>query len=96
MINAALVKTTTRHFRVATDNIMNIGVVKDSLEHLKQSAREAKASAEIFKDDINSVSEKANVSPAVLRAFVNASISDKYHDKRKQADQLCLLFEEVE
>jgi|GEM_PF-6786473 len=57
--------------------------------------RSAKEAATVFADGIRAQAEKAGIQAPVLRKFVVARAGENFADKKRDAQQLSLLFEEL-
>jgi hypothetical protein len=57
--------------------------------------RAAHDASEIFNEGIKANADRAGVQAAVLRKFVTARAGDSFNDKKRDAMQLSLLFEEI-
>jgi len=64
----------------------------DELVHLKTAADEA---AESFADAIKKAAEDSGLLASVVRRFVVARAGEKFEEKKRECEQLSLLFEEV-
>jgi hypothetical protein len=57
--------------------------------------RHAHEASETFNDGIKAQAEKAGIQSPVLRAFIIARAGDKFEDRKRDAQQLNLLFENI-
>ena len=67
----------------------------DTIQNLILLHMSAKTAANDLTAAIEAVGEKAGIAPRVLRRYVNACAGNHLADRRKDAEQLSLLFEEV-
>jgi len=75
--------------------LVDIDAVDANLAHLLTLYQSAKLSADDLSAAIKTTAEKAGVHPAALRRYVSARASEKYQEKRAEAAQLQLMFEEI-
>lgn len=87
------ITTTDRRLAAAAKGIA-LPPVREALSNLEALCHHKIAAADAFSDACKAVSEKANLSPSVISAYVTAIVRDKLDDKREKAEQLALLFEE--
>ena len=66
---------------------------KAALHNLEVLARIAKDRSFDFSEAIKAISKKAKIEAPALRKVILARVSDKFQDRKKEADQACLLFD---
>lgn len=64
----------------------------DELVRLKQSAETA---AEEFAEGVKAAAEDSGMLASVVRRFVTARASEKFEERRRECEQLSILFEEI-
>lgn len=55
----------------------------------------ARTATEEFGEAIRATAEKAGIQSSVLRKYINALAAKKTGDQKRNAEQLCLLFENI-
>lgn len=67
----------------------------DTIQNLVLLHMSAKTAGNDLEAAIKAVAEKSGISAPVLRRYVNACAGDHYPDRKRDAEQLSLLFEEI-
>jgi predicted Zn-dependent protease len=66
-----------------------------AVEMLITDLKAAQEAATIFDEGIKANAERAGIQSSVLRRFITARAGEKFEDKKRDAMQLSLLFEEI-
>jgi hypothetical protein len=66
-----------------------------AIETMITDFRNAKEAATILDESVKAWAEKAGIQSSVLRKFIAARASENFNDKKRDALQLSLLFEEI-
>lgn len=66
-----------------------------AIETLIADLKHAQDAGTIFAEGIKAFSEKAGIQASVLRKFIVARAGEAFQDKKRDAQQLALLFEEI-
>ncbi len=75
---------------------MKLGEIRDSMPQLEAACNAKTEVAEAFADLCKLVALKAGVNPAVLATYITAMCNGTDKKKAAQAEQLALLFDELE
>jgi hypothetical protein len=76
--------------------VIKLGVLEPAIVNtLVADYKHAQAAGEAFADGIKAQAEKAGIQSAVLRKFIVARAGEHFDDRKRDAQQLALLFEEV-
>lgn len=78
-----------------TDDAVQLQPLRDSLKELTALHQRATNAREAYADLVDAVSDKTKLKPAVIRAFVNARLSETGQRKVATTKQLAMVFEEV-
>lgn len=77
------------------EKIIQLDAIKASLPELLELHTAVVDSNAAFSDAIKVTAEKGGVQASVLRKFVKATAGDQREEKKRENEQLCLLFDEV-
>lgn len=77
------------------DNAVQLQPLRESLKELAALHQRAQNAREAYGDLVDAVSDKTKLKPAVIRAFVNARLSETGQRRVITAQQLALVFEEI-
>jgi hypothetical protein len=77
------------------DAVIKLDPVREKVEYLEQLYGDSCAAAEEFAEAVKSVAEQSGLLAAVVRKFVVARASEKFDEKKRQCEQLSLLFDDV-
>lgn len=91
--NAAMVETPPA--AEDTDDAVQLQPLRDSLKELTALHQRAADARDGYGDLVDAVADKTRLKPAVIRAFVNARLSETGIRKVVATKQLALVFEEV-
>lgn len=70
-------------------------LVKEGIEDLIQLKVVADDASKEFADAIKATAEKSGVLASALRRFVIARAGEKFADRKRECEQLSLLFDEI-
>lgn len=76
--------------------VVEIGKLREKLPHLVQLKNTADGAASDLNDAIKATAEKCGLLASVVRKVVVASAGENFEEKKREAEQLSLAFEEVE
>ncbi len=77
------------------ENAIALQPLRDSIKELTALHERAKNAREAYADLVDAVSDKTKLKPAVIRAFINARLSETGQRSIEKAKQLALVFEKV-
>jgi len=77
------------------DAVIKLEPIRDRIEYLEQLYANARSAGDEFAEAVKAVAEEAGLLAAVVRKFVIARASEKFDEKKRQCEQLSLLFEDV-
>jgi hypothetical protein len=77
------------------EKIISLGPVKERIDALVKLYKEAASSAEALSEDIKAVAEKAGINASALRKFVTARAGEKFEERKRDCEQLEMLFSEI-
>lgn len=77
------------------ESTIEVGVVRERMDHLINCHMAMDLAQTEYSEAVKSVAERAVIQASVLRKFVAARAGEKFGDKRRECEQLSLLFEEV-
>ena len=77
------------------ENAITLQPLRDSIKELTALHERAKNAREAYADLVDAVSDKTKLKPAVIRAFINARLSETGQRSVEKAKQLAMVFEEV-
>jgi hypothetical protein len=83
-----------RKDRDKQEAVIEAAVVHEKILYLENLCRASISAADEFNDSIKAVAEKSGLMASVVRKYVVARVSDKVEDKRRESEQLSLLFTE--
>lgn len=75
--------------------VIKTKVVKDRIDDLLVLLSKAESAATKYGDAIKATAEASGINSGALRKFVSARAGEKFEDKKRDCEQLSLLFEEV-
>jgi len=79
----------------AVPGVVRLETVKVRIDHLVQLKRSATDAATEYAEAVAKTAEDSGCRPGVVKRFVSARLSEKFNDRKEEAQQLSLLFEEV-
>lgn len=74
---------------------IKLETIKIRIDHLLQLKRTADGAATDYAEAVKAVAESANCIPGVVKKFVSARFGEKFIEKKREAEQLSLLFDEI-
>ena len=77
------------------DNAIALQPLRDSIKELTALHQRAANAREAYADLVDAVADKTRLKPAVIRAYINARLSETGMRSVATAKQLALVFEEV-
>ena len=75
--------------------VIQVSELADAIDELEQLKLKHAAAAEAFNDAVKAVAERSGLMASVVRKVVDARTKDKVEDRRREAAQLNLAFEEI-
>ncbi len=78
-----------------TGDAVQLQPLRESLKELTALHQRATNAREAYGDLVDAVADKTRLKPAVIRAFVNARLSETGQRKVATTKQLAMVFEEV-
>lgn len=75
------------------EQIIEVGVVRDKLTELSRLYIAQVGATDAYSDAIKATAEQSGLLANVVSKYVKAMVSDKAEAKKREAEQLCLLFE---
>lgn len=75
--------------------VIELEVVRERIEDLIGLYHAAEAAGTDLSEAVKASAEEAGIQASVLRKFIAARAGEKFADKKRDAGQLSLLFEEV-
>jgi len=78
------------------EGVIHMEAVKESIEELEKLFTRAKSAKEALREAVTKVAEKSGLRPDVLSAYVKARCNDRLDEYQTKAEQLSLVFSEVE
>lgn len=88
------IHTTDRLLSAAAKGI-ELAKVREGMNNLETLCHAKIAAADAFKDACKAVGEKSRVDASVIATYVTAIVRDKLEENRAKAEQLELLFSEM-
>lgn len=70
-------------------------VIKDKMDELLTLQTKAENASARFSDAIKAVAESSGINAGALRKFVTARAGEKFEERKRDCEQLSLLFEEI-
>ena len=92
---AAISKARGRKGADKQEGALKMGPIKDSIDELVALKTKADAAADRLNDAIKVAAERSNIMASVIRRFVVARAGENFEEKKRDADQLSLVFSEV-
>jgi hypothetical protein len=77
------------------EKVIDLKVIKDALPELKSLKAAAKAASVDYSEAIKKKAEEAGLNSSAVRRFVDAAAGDSINERKRDAEQLSLLFDEV-
>lgn len=77
-----------RQDRSKQEKVIDMGKLNERIDHLVSLHKSSK-------DAVKAVAEKAGLLASVVRKFVVAKAGESFDEKKKEAEQLALVFEEA-
>lgn len=84
-----------RQDRSGQEKVIDKSHLTERLDHLVQLHTRSKESSKDLSDAIKAVAEKAGLLASVVRKIVVAKAGESFEEKKKEAKQLALMFDEV-
>jgi hypothetical protein len=78
-----------------TGDAVTLQPLRDSIKELTALHQRAANAREAYADLVDAVADKTRLKPAVVRAYINARLSETGMRSVAKAKQLALVFEEV-
>lgn len=75
--------------------VIKMGTLKESVEELIKLYRYSKVASDTFSEAVKNIAEKAGLQASVVRKFIAARAGEKFEDKKRDAEQLSLCFDEI-
>ncbi len=75
--------------------VIEIGVVRDNLTYLEGLYRATLSAGVEFNDGVKKIAEKSGLMASVVSKYVKARVKDKAEDRKREAEQLSLLFDDT-
>ena len=76
--------------------VIKIFELRDKLDYLVKLFGAAQVAKDIYGDAVKAIAEKAGLQASTVRKFIAAKAGDNLEDKRHDAQQLALVFDEIE
>lgn len=77
------------------EKVIDLKIVKDRLGELKRLKAAAKSASTAYSDGIKAAAKDAGLNSSAVRRFVDAAAGDSIDERKRDAEQLSLLFDEV-
>lgn len=77
------------------EKVILTSVVKEHIDKLLTLHSKAATASEDFSSAIKATAEKSGINAAALRKFVAARAGENFEDRKRDCEQLSLLFDEV-
>lgn len=84
-----------RQDRSGQEKVIDIDKLKVEMQTLKKLQTEARESAKAFSDKVKTVADKSGLLASVVRKIVTARNGENFEEKKKEAEQLDLVFDKV-
>ncbi len=84
-----------RQDRSGQEKVIDKAKLLERMDHLVDLHNRARASGKDLSDAIKAVAEKSGLLASVVRKLVVAKASETFDEKKKEAEQLALMFDEV-
>jgi len=88
-------KARGRQDRAGQEKVIRMQELTERLPHLVSLHNTAKDAAEDFSSAVKSIAEKSGLLSSVVRRIVTAKAGDNFDEKKKEAQQLSLAFDEL-
>ena len=75
--------------------VIEVAVVRERLPHLENLYRACLSAGTEFNDGVKAVAEKSGLLASVVSKYVKAKVKSKTEDRKREAEQLSLLFDET-
>lgn len=77
------------------EKVIDLKVIKDRLGELKSLKAAAKQASVAYSDGIKAAAKDSGLNASAVRRFVDAAAGDSIEERKRDAEQLSLLFDEV-
>lgn len=84
-----------RQDRSGQEKVIDMSKLNDRMAHLVKLHTSAREEAKAFSDAVKSVAEKSGLLASVVRKVVTARAGEAFEEKKKEAEQLALVFGEA-
>jgi len=74
---------------------ITLSKLRENLGYLIGRHNAAKEARTVYTEAVDAIAAASGIEPAVIKAFVSAKAADKYEDKKRNASQLQLCFDEI-
>ena len=88
-------KARGRQDRSGQEKVIEVAKLIEKLPHLQGLYNTAKEANKDFSDAVKAVAEKSGLLASVVRKIVVAKAGENYDDKKKEAEQLEMVFGEL-
>ncbi len=85
-----------RQDRSGQEKVIDKTKLTEKLDHLVRLHTSAKEAQKDLSDAIKAVAEKSGLLASVVRKIVVAKAGESFEEKKKEAEQLALMFDEVQ
>ena len=92
---AAIRKAKGRKDDTGQEAVIKMQPIKDIITDLVDLYTKAGKASDTLNDAIKAAAEKAGLQASAVRKFVVARAGEKYEEKKRDAEQLSLLFDEI-
>ncbi len=84
-----------RQGRDKQEKVIRMKELDDRIPHLVSLHTKSKDAAKDYSDAVKAVAEKSGLLASVVRRFVVAKAGQNFDEKKKEAEQLSLVFDEL-
>lgn len=77
------------------EKVIDLKIIKDRLPELKAAKGRAKNASAEYSDAIKAAAKDSGLNSSAVRRFVDAAAGDNIVERKRDAEQLQLLFDEV-
>lgn len=77
------------------EKVIDLKIIKDRLPELKSLKAKAKTASTDYSDGIKAAAKDSGLNSSAVRRFVDACIGDSIEERKRDAEQLSLLFDEI-
>lgn len=84
-----------RQDRSKQEKVIDMSKLTEKIDHLVNLHKATKDASADYSAAIKVVAEKAGLLASVVRRFVVAKAGESFDDKKKEAEQLALVFDEI-